>query len=98
MREHAEQERFICLARAEESDVRLRRGWQQSAKRVQGFCANHRSVNALGIFRSFRVLRAKMRLHGWNPLRVRLEGAIQRANEPIAERRSIDLSRHVIFP
>ena len=51
VREHAEQQGLERLAGAEEADVRGRRGRQQTAECVERFRANHRFVDAFGVFR-----------------------------------------------
>ena len=98
MREHPQQQRLERLAGAEEADVGRRRRRQQAAQRVERFRANHRFVDAVGIRRRLRVSRAEMRLHFRDPACVGLERVVERANERLAKRRSIELGGHVIFP
>ena len=98
MRAHAKQQRFVRLAGAEQSHVRLHRRRQQPAQRVERLRANGRAVHAVAVGRIFRKPGAKMLLHRLEPSRVDLEGAIQRRLIPGLQRRAGEFGRHVVLP
>ena len=100
MRAHAQQQRFVRLARAVEPDVRLRRRRQQPAQRVERLGANgRRGSTASESPAALRMPRCEPRLH-------RIESIARRSRTPrpcvatncCAQRMAVELRRHEIAP
>ena len=94
----AKQQRFVRLSGAEQPEVRLHGGRQQSTQRIERFCANRRPVHTIAVGRIPGKPRAKVRLHRFDPARVGFEEAIQRGAVMLAKRRAFELPGHVVLP
>ena len=97
MRAHAEEQRFERLPGPVNADVRLRRGRQHAAQRIERLGADRGAVHALAVARALRVAALEVLLHRRDPLRVQLEGLVHHRGVAVAQR-TRDFVRDVIPP
>ena len=95
---HAQQQRLERLAAAEQSDVRLRRGRQETAKGVERLRPDGGAVHAFGVVGAARVARREVLLHPRNPLGVALERGVHGADVLLAQRPGLELGGQVVAP
>ena len=96
MRAHPEQERLVGLPGPVDADVRLRRGRQHAAQRVERLGPDRGAVHAFGVGRRLRVSRREVILHDRDQPRIGLERRVHRPHVALAQRAVTDFRRHVI--
>ena len=99
MREHPQQQRFVRLTGAEQTHVGLRGRRQQAAQRIERLGADDRSVDPFRVFRQPSDTSRESAIRApESTARRRVECAIERVDEPCAQRRAVEFGGHVIFP
>ena len=85
MRLHPKQQRLEGLARSIDTDVRLGRGRQHPAQRIERLGSNRRSVNAIAVAGALWIAFREVLLHRRDPLRVELEDLVHGLRVAVAQ-------------